>query len=112
MGSLNQSSWLDSEQILLLISNEMFEAKMKMSLLSHKKGSSSGNIGRQLYSQAKPKKIPSIIIVLIITVFPQIIGRGDFSVFASKGSDYFNFVIISNIAHWKWCPKYFILLSQ
>jgi len=38
-----------------------------------------------------------------VTVFPQIIAGG-----AQKGGDYWTEAIISNIAHWKSCPKYFV----
>ena len=36
------------------------------------------------------------------TVFPRVIA----------GDDYSREAIISNIAHWKSCPKYFVLLSH
>ena len=45
------------------------------------------------------------------TVFPQIIAGAIFF-FASKGSDHLREAIISNIAHWKSYPKYFVLLSN
>ena len=33
------------------------------------------------------------------------------SFFAPKGGDYSREAIISNIVHWKLCPKYFVLFS-
>ena len=43
-------------------------------------------------------------------------GRGgegdDYFFFAQKGGDYSSESIISNIAHWKSCPKYFVLFSH
>ena len=61
-----------------------------------------------------------------ITVFPRIIAGDDYSApfFAQKRGDYSRDgdfstegdysrkAIISNIAHWKSCPKYFVLFHQ
>ena len=47
------------------------------------------------------------------TVLPRIIAAGSIiSLFASKGGDYSRGAVISNIAHLKSCPKYFVLLSH
>ena len=34
------------------------------------------------------------------------------SIFAPKGGDYSKEAIITNISHWRSCPKYFVLLYQ
>ena len=44
----------------------------------------------------------------ISTVFSRIIAGGDYSM----EGDYSREEIISNIVHWKSCPKYFVLLSH
>ena len=52
------------------------------------------------------------------TVFPRIIASGDYLFFAQKRGDYLREggylreAIISNIAHWKSCPNYFVLFSH
>ena len=54
----------------------------------------------------------------LYAVFPRVITGGDYWLFASKESDYSlegNYskaVIISNISHWKFCPKYFVVFSH
>ena len=53
----------------------------------------------------------------LITVFPRAIAGTIFFFSATKGGDYsrqddyLKEAIISNIAHWKSCHKYFVLLS-
>ena len=47
----------------------------------------------------------------INTVFPRIIAGGDYFFFRIKRGDYSREVVISNIAHWKSCLKYFVLLK-
>ena len=42
------------------------------------------------------------------TVFPQIIVGGDYL----EEGDYSREAIISNIAHWKLCLKYYVSLSH
>lgn len=50
------------------------------------------------------------------SVFPHMIARGDYSFFAPKGGGYSREgdssreAILLNIAHWKSCPIYFVLL--
>ena len=44
------------------------------------------------------------------TVFPRIIAEGDSYFFPTKRSRLFEGAIISNIARWRSCPKYFVLL--
>ena len=46
----------------------------------------------------------------IDTVIPPIIAGGDEYFFPTKRSRLFEGAIISNIAHWRSCPKYFVLL--
>ena len=49
-------------------------------------------------------------------LFPRIIAAGDYFFFAQNGNggdylgegNYSREAIISNIAHWKSCPKYFV----
>ena len=49
----------------------------------------------------------------IDTVLPRIIARGDYSFFSHrKGAIMRGKAIISNIAHLKSCPQYFVLLSH
>ena len=46
-------------------------------------------------------------------IFPWIIEPGTIiSFFAQKGGDFSREAIISNITHWKSCPKYFVLFSH
>ena len=63
---------------------------------------------------AKPDAAPTLYAELsnnnIDTVFPRIIAGGDDYFFPSKRSRLFEGAIISNIAHWRSCPKYFVLL--
>ena len=54
------------------------------------------------------------------TVFPRINTGGDYFFFVQKEGDYLregnNYysreAIISNIVHWKLCPKYFVIFSH
>ena len=46
----------------------------------------------------------------IDTVFPRIIAGGDDYFFRTLRSRLFEGAIISNIAHWRSRPKYFVLL--
>ena len=46
---------------------------------------------------------------LLITVFPQIIAGDDYFFFRIRRGDYSREAVI-NIAHWKSCPQYFVLL--
>ena len=65
-------------------------------------------------SLAKPDEVPALYAELsnnnIDTVFPRIIAGGDDYFFPTKRSRLFKWAIISNIAHWRFCPKYFALL--
>ena len=45
-----------------------------------------------------------------IIVFPRIIARVIISFFTQKRGDYSREAIISNIAHWKSCPKFIIYI--
>ena len=53
---------------------------------------------------------------MLVRVFPRIIAGGDYFFFRTKrgrlfkGSDNSREAIISNIAHWKSCLKYYIIL--
>ena len=46
----------------------------------------------------------------IDTVFPGIVAGGDYFFFPTKRSQLFEGTIISNIAHWRSCPRYFVIL--
>ena len=63
---------------------------------------------------AKPDAAPALYTEFsnnnIDTVFPQITAGGDDYCFPTKRSRLFEGPIISNIAHWRSCPKYFVLL--
>ena len=63
---------------------------------------------------AKPDTVPALYTELsknkIDTVFPRIIAGSDDYFFATKRGRLFEGAIISNIAHWRSCPKYFVLL--
>ena len=64
---------------------------------------------------AKPDAVPTLYAELsdnnIDTVFPRIIAGSDDYFFPTKSSRLFDGGgIISNIAHWRSCPKYFVLL--
>ena len=65
-------------------------------------------------SLAKPDAAPTLYTELsnnnIDTVFPRIISDGDDYFFPTKKSRLFEGAIILNIAHWRSCPKYFVLL--
>ena len=65
-------------------------------------------------SLAKPDAVPALYAELsnnnIDTVFPRIIDGGDDHCFPTKRSRLIKGAIISNIAHWRSCPKYFVLL--
>ena len=67
-------------------------------------------------SLAKQEAAPAVYAELsnnnIDTVFPRIIAGGDDYFFPSKRSRLFEGAIISNIAHWRSCPKYFVLLFR
>ena len=53
---------------------------------------------------------------MLVRVFPRIIAGGDYFSFRTKrgrlfkGGDNSRVAIISNIAHWKSCLKYYIIL--
>ena len=63
---------------------------------------------------AKPDAAPTLYAELsnnnIDTVIPQIIAGDDYYFLTTKRSRLFEGAIISNIAHWRSCPKYFVLL--
>ena len=63
---------------------------------------------------AKPIAAPTLYAELsnnnIDTVIPRIIAGGDDYFLSTKRSQLFEGAIISNIGHWRSCPKYFVLL--
>ena len=63
---------------------------------------------------AKPVAAPTLYAELsnnnIDTVIPRIIAGGDDYFLSTKRSQLFEGAIISNIGHWRSCPKYFVLL--
>ena len=63
---------------------------------------------------AKPDAAPTLYAELsnnnIDTVFPRIIAGSDDYFVPTKRSRLFQGAIISNIAQWRSCPKYFVLL--
>jgi len=65
-------------------------------------------------SLAKPDAAPNLYAELsnnnIDTVITRIIAGGDYYFLSTKRSQLFEGAIISNIAHWRSCPKYFVLL--
>ena len=66
------------------------------------------------WSLAKPDAVPALYAELsnnnIDTVFPRIIAGSDNYFFPTKRNRLFEGSIISNITHWRSCPKYFVLL--
>ena len=90
-----------------------------LSIVKINKGPTAPNIGpkRMVLNArclAKPDAVPTLYTELsnnnIDTVFPRIIAGGDDYFFPTKRSRLFEGAIISNIAHWRSCPKYFVLL--
>ena len=65
-------------------------------------------------SLAKPDAAPTLYAELTNnntdTLIPQIIAGGDYYFLSTKRSRLFEGAIISNIAHGRSCPKYFVLL--
>ena len=63
---------------------------------------------------AKPDAAPALYAELSNnnndTVIPRIIAGSDYYFFPTKRSRLFEWAIISNIVHWRSCPKYFVLL--
>ena len=63
---------------------------------------------------AKPDAAPTLYAELsnnnIDTVIPRIIAGSDDYFLSTKRSQLFEGAIISNIGHWRSCPKYFVLL--
>ena len=63
---------------------------------------------------AKPDAVPALYAELsnnnIDTVFPRIIAESDDYFLPTKRSRFFEGAIISNIAHWRSCPKHFCFI--
>ena len=59
---------------------------------------------------------PSLLNLQLSTVFPRIIAGGNYFLFRTKRGrlfeegDCLREALFSNIAHWKSCPKYFVLV--
>ena len=95
------------------------ERQRTVSIVKINEGPTAPNIGpkRMVLNArclARPDAAPTLYAELsnnnIDTVIPRIIAGGDHYFLSTKRSRLFERAIISNIAHWRSCPKYFVLL--